>query len=160
MVINNSQIQVVSFSLGDELYGINIMDVKELVKKENIRPLPGLPYFVEGIINLRGEIIPIVSLHKRFNLKDSPVQEEDEFAGGFIILNGVNMKLGVIIDKISRVVTIQTGDIKPPPQMLTGIGREYIYGIVNNDSEYLIILDTDKLFTHTELSRLSEANLQ
>ena len=69
MATEDTQFQLVTFQLGDELYGVNIMDVKEIVRLQNVRVIPNAPYYVEGIINLRGEIIPIIDLHKRFRIK-------------------------------------------------------------------------------------------
>ena len=158
MVEESTQFQLVTFQLGDELYGVDIMDVKEIVKVQNVRPIPNAPYYVEGIINLRSEIIPIINLHKRFHIKKlvstSEIDELEEDEGGFIILDIEGNKIGIIIDRIARVVLVEKGDIKPPPQMLSGIGTEYIQGVVRQDSTYLIILDTRRLFSAKELQKI------
>ena len=79
MAEENTQLQLVTFQLGKELYGVDIMDVKEIVKVQAVRPIPNAPYYVEGIINLRGEIIPIINLHKRFHIQTLvSTTEEDE----------------------------------------------------------------------------------
>ena len=148
--------QLVTFPLGEELYGINIMDVKEIVRVQTIRTIPNAPTYVEGIFNLRSEIIPIINLHKRFHLKRLVTSEEDELLSGFIILDFDGMKLGVIIDRISRVVTIEKEQIQPPPQMFSGIGAEYIYGVVRQENGYLIILDIRDLFNPKELQKIAE----
>ncbi|MDR1972875.1 MAG: chemotaxis protein CheW [Treponema sp.] len=150
------QNQLVTFQLGEELYGINIMDVKEIVRVQGIRGIPNAPAYVEGIFNLRSEIIPIINLHKRFHLKKLLNSEEDELLSGFIILDIDGMKLGVIIDRVSRVVTIEKEDIQPPPQMLSGIGAEYIQGVVRQEQGYLIILDIRDLFNPKELQKIAE----
>ncbi|MDR2500720.1 MAG: chemotaxis protein CheW [Treponema sp.] len=150
------QNQLVTFQLGEELYGINIMDVKEIVRVQAIRAIPNAPSYVEGIFNLRSEIIPIINLHKRFHLKKILISEEDELLSGFIIIDIDGMKLGVIIDRVSRVVTIEKEDIQPPPQMLTGIGAEYIRGVVRQENGYLIILDIRDLFNPKELQKIAE----
>jgi purine-binding chemotaxis protein CheW len=150
------QYQLVTFQLGEELYGINIMDVKEIVRVQDIRAIPNAPAYVEGIFNLRSEIIPIINLHKRFHLKKVLTSEEDELLSGFIIIDVDGMKLGVIIDRVSRVVTIEKDDIQPPPQMLSGIGAEYIQGVVRQDQGYLIILDIRDLFNPKELQKIAE----
>jgi purine-binding chemotaxis protein CheW len=152
------QNQLVTFQLGEELYGINIMDVKEIVRVQDIRAIPNAPMYVEGIFNLRSEIIPIINLHKRFHLKKVLNSEEDELLSGFIIIDIDGMKLGVIIDRVSRVVTIEKDDIQPPPQMLTGIGAEYIQGVVRQEQGqgYLIILDIRDLFNPKELQKIAE----
>jgi purine-binding chemotaxis protein CheW len=131
------------------------MDVKEIVRVQDVRGIPNAPTYVEGIFHLRSEIIPIINLHKRFHLKKVAVSEEDELLSGFIILDIDGMKLGVIIDKVSRVVTIEKEEIQPPPQMVSGIGAEYIQGVVRQQSGYLIILDIRDLFNPKELQKIA-----
>ena len=156
MAERDTQIQLVTFQISEELYGIDIMDVKEIVRVQEIRQIPNAPVYVEGLFNLRGEIIPIISLHKRFYLKKAKLGDEDELLSGFIIIDLDGMKLGVIIDKVERVVTIDANDIQPPPQMLSGIGAEYIQGVVNREGGYLILLDIRKLFSAKELKKIVE----
>lgn len=151
----NAQIQLVTFQLGEELYGVDIMDVKEIVKVRKVRPIPNAPYYVEGIFNLRSEIIPVINLHKRFQIQKLAVDESDEeFEGGFIILNIDDNKIGIIIDRIARVVSINTEEIKAPPQMISGIGTEYIHGVIRQDTKYLIVLDIRRLFNAKELQKI------
>jgi len=148
--------QLVTFQLGEELYGVNIMDVKEIVRVQGIRAIPNAPTYVEGIFNLRSEIIPIISLHKRFHLRKLVTSEEDELLSGFVIIDIDGMKLGIIIDRISRVVTVEREEIQPPPQMFSGIGAEYIQGVVRQENGYLIILDIRDLFNPKELQKIAE----
>jgi purine-binding chemotaxis protein CheW len=155
MAVGDSQFQLVTFQLGEELYGVDIMDVKEIVRIQDIRTIPNAPYYVEGIFNLRSEIIPIINLHKRFHLKKALLDEGDEYLGGFIILNIEGNKLGIIIDRIARVVMVQQSEIQPPPQMISGIGAEYINGVVRQESGYLIVLDIRRLFNPKELQKLA-----
>ena len=155
MAAEDKQFQLVTFQLGDELYGVNIMDVKEIVRLQNVRVIPNAPYYVEGIINLRGEIIPIIDLHKRFRIQTIE-KEEMDFEGGFIILNIDNNKIGIIIDKVARVVVVKAEDVKEPPQMLSGIGSEYIEGVIRQEQGYLIMLNIRKLFNAKELQKIIE----
>ncbi|MBQ9239402.1 MAG: chemotaxis protein CheW [Treponema sp.] len=155
MVGEDAQLQLVTFQLGVELYGVDIMNVKEIVKIQNVRPIPNAPYYVEGIINLRGEIIPIIDLHKRFRLRKlEETDEYGEFEGGFIILNIDNNKIGIIIDRVARVVQVMQSAIQDPPQMLSGIGSEYIRGVIREENGYLIMLDIRKLFNPNELQKI------
>jgi purine-binding chemotaxis protein CheW len=151
---NDTNLQLVTFQLGEEWYGIDIMDVEGIVKIEDVRSIPNAPPFVEGIFNLRGDIIPVINLHKRFHLKVPSLSEEDRLLSGFIILNIEGVLLAVIIDKVSRVLTVKSREVQPPPQMLSGIGAEYIQGVVNRDDTYLIILDIERLFNIKELRQL------
>lgn len=150
-----SNFQLVTFQLGRELYGVDIMVVKEIVRVQEIRPIPNAPSYVEGIFNLRGEIIPIINLHRRFHLQKPADIEDDEYSGGFVILQIENSKIAVIIDRIARVISIDMADIQPPPQMITGIGTEYISGVVRQEDGYLIVLDVERLFDIKELQSLS-----
>ena len=151
------QLQMVTFQLADELYGIDILDVKEIVRVQAVRSIPNAPGYVEGIFNLRSEIIPIINLHKRFALKKNTVSSsEDELLSGFVIIDLDGMKIGVIIDRVSRVVTIERSEIQPPPQMLSGIGAEYIQGVVRQEEGYLIILNIRSLFDPRELQKIAD----
>lgn len=150
----DNTLQLVTFQLGMEQYGINIMDVEGIVKVEEIREIPNAPSYVEGIFNLRGEIIPVINLHRRFQIRKAQLSEEDELLSGFIIVNIDGMQLAIIIDKVSRVVSINVAEVQPPPQMISGIGAEYIQGVVNREDHYLIILDIRRLFNVRELQQL------
>ncbi|HUX50589.1 MAG TPA: chemotaxis protein CheW [Spirochaetia bacterium] len=155
MAEEDRQLQLVTFQLGEEQYGIDIMDVEGIVKIEDVRSIPNAPPYVEGIFNLRGDIIPVINLHRRFHIRRANLSEEDTLLSGFVIISIDEMQLAVIIDKVSRVVTINRDDIQPPPEMLSGIGAEYIEGVVNQDGTYLIILDTRRLFNIRELQQLN-----
>lgn len=156
MADRDATLQLVTFQLGEELYGIDIMDVKEIVRVQEIRPIPNAPAYVEGLFKLREYIIPIINLHKRFHLKKAQLDEDEELLSGFIILDIDGMKIGIIIDKIERVISIEFNQIQPPPQMLSGIGAEYIEGVVKQNESYLIIIDTQKLFNAKELQKIDE----
>ena len=154
-VENDDLLKLVTFQLGEELYGVEIMDVDQIVRVQDVRPIPNAPYYVEGIFNLRSEIIPVISLHKRFHIKKASLDEGDEFLGGFIIIKVENNKIGIIIDRVARVVDVKKEEIQPPPQMIAGIGAEYINGVVRRDPGYLIILDIHSLFNPKELHKIT-----
>ena len=155
MASADTRLQLVTFQLGNENYGINIMDVKEIYGYQEVRAIPNAPSYVEGIFNLRGEIIPIINLHKRFHIGRAELSEEDMLLSGFIILTVGGMTLGIIIDKVQRVVTVDGDKIQPPPQMISGIGAEYIEGVYHQEQGYLIILDINRLFDPEELQQIS-----
>lgn len=159
MIDNDTQLQLVTFQLGEEHYGIDIMKVKEIHKVKDIRPIPNAPPYVEGIFNLRGVIIPLINLHKRFHLRRAVLEEGEELLSGFLIISLNGMQLGIFIDKISRVVSIDKEKIQPPPQILSGIGAEYIQGVHQEENGYLIILDVERLFDPKELKQLGEIGI-
>lgn len=151
----DNQKQLVTFQLGNEQYGIDIMEVNEIWKVDSIRPIPNAPSYVEGIFNLRGDIVPVINLHRRFHIKQIQMNEDDELLSGSIIININGTKIGIIIDKILRVVTIDLDQVKPPPQIISGIGAEYIQGVVQSEEGYLILLDIHRLFDPKELQQIS-----
>jgi len=150
--------QLVTFNLGKEEYGIDIMKVEGIVREEEIRSIPNAPLFVEGVFNLRGEIIPVISLHKRFFIDEAKKDEADDLLRGFIIIRVNNMKLAVKIDKVSKVTNIDKKKVQQPPQMNRGIGSEYIQGVTSLDDQYIIILDIERLFALKELKQLEILN--
>jgi purine-binding chemotaxis protein CheW len=156
MAEKNEQLQLVTFQLGDKFYGINIMDVKEIQGMQETRSIPNAPAFVEGIFKLRNDIIPVINLHRRFHIKRTTASEEDKLLNGIIILDIDGMRLGLIIDKVSRVVTVEDGQVQPPPQIISGIGAEYIIGVISREDGYLILLDIRRLFNPRELQQLEQ----
>jgi purine-binding chemotaxis protein CheW len=156
MVDSDTRIQLVTFFIGKERYGIDIMEVKEIVGRRDIRPIPYVPPYVAGILNLRGSIFPVIDLHKRFHLEDAEMSEDDELLSGFIIIEVNGKHIGVIIDRVARVVSVSPNAVQLPPQVISGIGAEYIQGVVNDDGEYLIILNIKKLFDPKELKSLEK----
>ena len=150
----DTSLQLVTFRLGEEQYGIDIMEVEGIVRIEDVRAVPNAPSYVEGIFNLRGEIIPVINLHRRFQIRRAELSEEDRLLSGFVIVNVEGRRLAIRIDRVSGVVTITTDQVQPPPQVITGIGTEYVEGVVSHDDRYLIILDTQRLFNATELQQL------
>jgi purine-binding chemotaxis protein CheW len=151
-------IQLVTFQLGKETYGIDIMQVTEIVGLQEIRPIPTAPGYVAGILNLRGLFVPIIDLHKRFHFEKASLTESERRLSGFVIIDVEGTNLGVIIDRVSRVVTVNAESVQPPPQLIAGIGNEYISGVVRSDEsdgeEYLLILNVSHLFDARELSEL------
>jgi purine-binding chemotaxis protein CheW len=154
-VEKEGQKQLVTFQLGNEQYGIDIMDVHEIWRVEAIRPIPNAPSYVEGIFNLRGDIVPVINLHRRFHIKRIEMSEDDQLLSGSIIININGTKIGIIIDKVLRVVGIDLNQVQLPPQIISGIGAEYIQGVVQSDDGYLIILDIHRLFDPKELQQIS-----
>jgi len=152
---NNESISLVTFRLGAGEYAIDIMQAKEIIKIEKITLIPNAPDFVEGVINLRGNIIPIIDLKKRFKLEDLENQEKNT---GIIIVKIDDIDMGIIIDSISKVVSIANSNIQPPPPMLSGIGQKYIKGVGKIGDKLLVVLDLAKLFTEEDESEKNNSD--
>jgi len=157
---NDNQLQLVTFLLGEEKYGVDIMDVKEIVRTREIRPIPNCPPYVAGILNLRGIIIPIIDLHRRFQLRSAAQDDEEALLSGIMVIDIDGMELGIFIDRILRVVAIEAKELQSPPQMISGIGAEYIQSVVSEDNGYLLILNIRRIFDTRELAALGTLGRQ
>jgi purine-binding chemotaxis protein CheW len=151
----DANMSLVTFKISNELYGVNIMEVREIIRNSEITPIPNSPEFVDGVITLRGEIIPIVDLSKRFNFDEIIFSEDEELLRGIVVITVEDMTIGIVIDQVNRVININTSQIQPPPQMIAGIGAEYIEGVVRLEDSLLVILNIRKLFNKKELMALS-----
>jgi purine-binding chemotaxis protein CheW len=145
-------IQLVSFMLEKEEYGVEVLKVREIIRMPVITKMPNTPEYVEGIINLRGKVIPIISLRKRFGL----VESENNSHTRIIIMDVAGSLNGFIVDAVSEVIRIHSSDIQPPPSLVLsgGIGREFINGVYNHGERLLIIMDIDRMFSDDEVERI------
>lgn len=140
----------VIFKLNEEHYGIDIMKVREVTDAKQSTKVPNTPSFVEGIINLRGDITPIINLKRKFMLPVNVVNDAR------VIVLSVNEKLvGFQVDDASQVLTIEDSDIDAPPDIITGEQRKYIQGIGKVDDRIVIILDLEKVLTDREKEELA-----
>ncbi len=141
-------IQLVSFMLANEEYGVEVLKVREIIRMPTITKMPNTPQHVEGIINLRGKVIPIISMRKRFGL----MENENSGHTRIIIMDVSGSLTGFIVDAVSEVIRIHSSEIQPPPTMVMsgGIGREFITGVFNHAERLLIIMDIDRMFSDEE----------
>ncbi len=149
----DEQIQLVTFQLGSEYYGIDIQYIKEIHGVEPVRAMPSVPAYIEGILNLRREVIPIINLHKRFGIEPARLSEEERLLSGFIILKIEHVLAGIIIDKVHRVIQYKQEEVQPPPEIISGISGEYVHGVVQEEQHYLILLDIINLFGKDEFMK-------
>ncbi len=141
-------LQLVSFNIGSEEFGVDILKVQEINRMVEITKVPQAPHYVEGVINLRGKVIPIVDLRKRFNLE---LKEYDKDTRIVVVdING-NI-LGMVVDSVSEVLRLPANTIEPPPEIVTGINSEYIKGVAKLEDRLLIFLDLSKVIDISEMS--------
>jgi len=148
-------IQLVSFAIGKEQFGVDILKVQEIIRMSPITSIPNSPDFIEGIINLRGHIIPVIDLRKR--LKLNPLAEEDRSNTRVLIINVQDRVTGFIVDAVSEVLKIPKSFIEPPPEIVVaGQKSQYIYGVCKLDEGLLILLDFSKILQVEEIEKLME----
>ncbi len=143
-------LQLVSFRVGDEEFGVDILQVHEINRMSDITRVPKAPDFVEGVINLRGKIIPIIDLRKRFGM---PTVERDKNTRIIVVdING--QTIGFIVDSVSEVIRLPKENIDDAPDLVTGIDAEYIRGVGKMDNKLLILLDLDKILSKQEVEKV------
>ena len=153
--LQQSEQQLVVFDLANEVYGMDIGVVLEIIRMQEITKVPRTPEFVEGIINLRGKIIPVVDLRKRFSL---PVT--DETADNRIVVVDIDGQgIGMVVDAVAEVMRITSGSIEPPSEAITTQESDYLLGIAKLDDRLIILLDMNKLLLKEERQALAQADL-
>ncbi len=138
--------QLISFMVGEEEFGLDILRVREVIRVREITRLPGTPTFVEGIINLRGDVIPIIDLRDKFGL---PAVERTAQTR-VIVVDADGRLVGMIVDAASQVVRIPADQIDPPPPIVGGLSAEYVRGVGKMEDRLLILLDIDRILTADE----------
>lgn len=145
-------LQLVTFHVGDEEFGVEILEVREINRMMEITRVPHAPDFVEGVVNLRGQVIPVVDLRKRFGLG---AVERDKNARIVVVELGDRV-VGFLVDSVSEVLRVPRGVVEPPPAIVGGIDSEYIEAVVKLDDRLLILLNLQKLLTKGENQELGE----
>lgn len=140
-----------TFHLGDEVYGVGIGYVTEIVGIQNITEVPDMPNFVKGVVNLRGQVIPVVDMRLKFGMKDKEYDERT----CIVVVNINDVQLGLVVDTVSEVMTIEKDLISPPPKVANVRSAQYIKGLGKIGDEVKILLDGEKLLYDDELSQLS-----
>ncbi len=143
-------LQIVCFNVGKEEYGIDILKVQEILKLPKITALPKSADFIMGVIDLRGKVIPIIDLSKRFHIEEA-VNKNSLRA---IVVDIRGKRVGLAIDAVSHVIKVEQKDIEPPPPIVKGISGRYITGIGKLQDGFVIILDIDQIFSSEEFSAL------
>jgi len=141
-------LQLVTFKLGNEEFGVDILKVQEINRMMVITRIPNAPPFIEGVINLRGKIIPIVDLRKKLGFDNG--NGEYEKTTRIIVVELDGLVLGFIVDSVSEVLRIPENTIEPPPSIVGGVESDYIEGVGKLDNRLLILLELKKLFTSTD----------
>jgi purine-binding chemotaxis protein CheW len=145
--------QIVVFELNSESFGIDIAAVESIIKMMEITAMPQAPNFVEGVINLRGKVLPVIDLRKRFNL---PQREMDKDSRIIVVSTG-RTGVGMIVDGVSEVLTISDGAVEAVPKITTTVDSSFITGIAKVDERLVILLDLGSVLSAQEQEKLAQA---
>lgn len=134
--------QLVSFKLGDETYGIEITKIREIILVGAITQVPETPHYIKGLINLRSTVIPVIDLRARFGLPEGEMTDESRI----MVLNVGERTIGIVVDAVREVLRVSGDQISEAPPTVASLGNQYMTGLVRLEEQLLILLDVDQLF--------------
>ncbi len=143
-------VQVVSFRLSNEEYGVDIAQVQEIIRTVEITHVPRAPHFMEGVINLRGQLIPIIDLRTRFAM----ARQEHTKSTRIVVTEIGNKRVGIVVDSVSEVLNIPIEHVENAPDMIAGVGTDYIQGVGKVNGRLIILLDLTMVITGEEKAAL------
>ncbi|MGY0613997.1 chemotaxis protein CheW [Vibrio sp. FJH11] len=143
---NDEVLQWVTFQLEEETYGINVMQVREVLRYTEIAPVPGAPDYVLGIINLRGNVVTVIDTRSRFGLIEGEVTDNTRI----IVIESERQVIGILVDSVAEVVYLRSSEIDTTPSVGTDESAKFIQGVSNRDGKLLILVDLNKLLTEDE----------
>ncbi len=150
--VNDEVLQWVTYRLGDETYGINVMQVQEVLRYTEIAPVPGAPDYVLGIINLRGNVVTVIDTRARFGLPPTETTDNTRI----VIIESDEQVVGILVDSVAEVVYLKTSEIDSAPNVGTEESAKFIQGVSNREGELLILVDLNKLLTDDEWDEVSK----
>ncbi|OOE59850.1 chemotaxis protein CheW [Salinivibrio sp. ML323] len=149
--VNDEVLQWVTFQLEEETYGINVMQVREVLRYTEIAPVPGAPDYVLGIINLRGNVVTVIDTRSRFGLASADVTDNTRV----IVIEAETQVIGIMVDSVAEVVYLKTSEIDTTPSVGTEESAKFIQGVSNRNGELLILVDLNKLLTDEEWNEMA-----
>jgi purine-binding chemotaxis protein CheW len=147
---NDPIIQLVTFRLDQEAYGINVMQVQEVLRVTEIAPVPGAPDYVLGIVNLRGNVVTVIDTRSRFGLPTAEMSD----ASRIVIIESGEEVIGILVDSVSEVVELRQSEIELAPSVGTEESSRYIQGVATRSEDLLIVVDLNKLLSDDEKAEL------
>ncbi len=144
--------QLVVFDLNEEAYGVDIGAVREIIRMQEITRVPRAPKFIEGVINLRGKVIPVVDLRTRFSMPTADRTDERRI----VVVDVVGQDIGMVVDAVTEVSRVSEASIEPPSTVITTDDSDYLTGIVKTDEKLIILLDIAKVISADEAGQVME----
>ena len=148
---NDEVLQWVTYKLGEETYGINVMQVQEVLRHTEIAPVPGAPDYVLGIINLRGNVVTVIDTRARFGLEPTDLTDSTRI----VIIESEEQVLGILVDSVAEVVYLRSSEIDSAPNVGTEESAKFIQGVSTRDGQLLILVDLNKLLSDEEWDELT-----
>lgn len=150
--------QFLSFTLGSEPYAIDIRTVREIIQHGSMTPVPLMPDFVRGVINLRGAVVPVIDLQARFGRGPAATSKKTCIVVVDALRDGERAELGLMVDAVSEVISLELSQIEPPPQFGGATRRDFIAGMGRRGERFVVLLDPERAFDIGEMASLCEAS--
>ncbi|ASI88625.1 MULTISPECIES: chemotaxis protein CheW [Vibrio] len=148
---NDEVLQWVTFQLEEETYGINVMQVREVLRYTEIAPVPGAPDYVLGIINLRGNVVTVIDTRSRFGLMPGEITDNTRI----IVIESERQVIGILVDSVAEVVYLRSSEIDTTPSVGTDESAKFIQGVSNREGKLLILVDLNKLLSEDEWDEMA-----
>lgn len=152
------QTQLLTFLLGEELYAISILRVREIIEYDTVTRVPNMPPSIRGVINLRGAVVPVVNLAVRFGLGDGQVTKRTCVIIAEVEAGGDRLVMGLMADAVSQVIDLPPADIEAPPAFGTRVRVDFLQGLGKMGKKFVLILDLDRALSSTDLASVAEAH--
>lgn len=150
--VDDPMLQWVTFRLDGETYGINVMQVQEVLRHTEIAPVPGAPAYVLGIINLRGNVVTVIDTRHRFGIASSAITDQTRI----VIIEAENHVVGILVDAVAEVVYLRQSEIETAPNVGNDESAKFIQGVCHKNDQLLILVELDKLLTEEQWSEIEE----
>ena len=145
-----------SFVIGNELFAVNVIKVLEVLQMQHITHMPKAPEYIKGIINFRGEVLPVFESRTKFSLPDRDINAAYVIIVLDLKVAGEELCIGAIVDRVKDVINIDDKDLKPVPNMSKDFNSNFLQGIYKQGDDFIMMLDVEKVFTSDELVQLKE----
>lgn len=154
--VQREEKQFIVFTIDDEKFGVDVKQIKQIIPISETTHIPNAPSFVEGVINLRGDIIPIIDLKSKLSLQVKGINEKE---GKIIIVELDNNNIGMKVDSVSEMIRIYEDEIAEPPKIVKGINRNYLKGLGKLNDKLLLLLDLNRILTDDEIKELDNIDI-
>ena len=148
-----AQVQLVTFRVGGEEFGLDVFTVHEILRYQEPTPMPRAPEFVEGVLDVRGALVPVVDLRRRFELPDPALNDDTRI----VLVEFGGERLGLVVDAVTEVLRVPETAIAPPPKYFRGLAAEFIRGLARTETRLIVLVDMDRILSSQERIALEQA---
>ncbi|GAA0782735.1 chemotaxis protein CheW [Hathewaya limosa] len=148
--MNNNEVKVLVFKVNEEYFAADIMEVERILGYEETTKIPEAPYFIDGVRNYEGNILPVMILAKKFNVEFNGIENESKV----IVTKNGEQKIGILVDSVSEVINVQEDVIEKTPDIASGISKKYVKGLIKLDDRIIIFLNLNSILSDEEKASL------